>query len=278
MTVEKRTLADDENYRIVFTENTRPNEKYRKKILVGFGEIGAGIDSQGFGSVLAGKLGISYVTVNQAKRTQYQFLSRESLTAALAPLQTNYDLYFYGTSLGGYAAAYYARPLGANFLALSPRLPIHPITDKRIPIRFRNSGYLHSPMDDGFLKHKISNQVVLYDPHNSVDSYYVQTEIMNAYPEAEYHVVANAGHYVPRALLISGALKNVVTSFLDNDEISFVLKEDEILEWNRARFKINLEKKRFGHASEHLEVLIAHESPAAISRYTRELNDAMVKR
>lgn len=131
VTVGKITLADDENYRIVFSENTSPNGKYKRKILVGFGEIGAGIDSQGFGSLLAEKLGISYIAVNQAKRTRYQFLSRESLTMALAPLQRDYDLYFYGTSLGGYAAAYYGRPLGANFLALSPRLPIHPITDKR---------------------------------------------------------------------------------------------------------------------------------------------------
>lgn len=101
---------------------------------------------------------------------------------------------------------------------------------------------------------------------------------MNAYPEAEYHAVANAGHYVPRALLISGALKNVVTSFLDDEEISFVLNDAEILEWHRSRFMLNLDKKRFGHASEHLEVLLAHEPPTEISRYTRALNAAMVKR
>lgn len=277
MTIEKRTLADDDNYRIVFSENTNPSENYKGKILVGFGEIGAGIDSQGFGSLLAGKLGISYITVNQSKRTQYQFLSRQSLMSALSPLLSDYDLYFYGTSLGGYAAAYYSRPIGANFLALSPRLPIHPITDKRIPIRFKNSGYLHSPMDDGILSNKKSKQVVLYDQRNSVDSYYVHTEVMNAYPDAEYHTVANAGHYVPRALLISGALKNIVTSFLGDAEISFSLKDDEILEWHRSRFQLNLEKKRFGHASEHLEVLLANESSDQISRYTRALNNAMEK-
>ncbi|GAA1410578.1 hypothetical protein AUR04nite_12640 [Glutamicibacter uratoxydans] len=271
----KTILDGNSKYKIIFTAPESPNPEYAGKILVGFGEIGSGIDSAGFGSALAEKLGIAYVTVNQAKRTQYQYLTREKIQSVLEPLQENNKFYFYGTSLGGYAAAYYSRPLGANFLALSPRLPVHPITDKRIPIRFRSEGYLHDAMNAGQMPSNSSRKVVLFDPKNSVDSFFVRTELAAAYPDLELHHVKNAGHYVPRVLLLSGSLKKVVVDFLSDNDLEITLKESEIIEWHRSRFYLNLEKKRFGHASEHLEVLLENDSQEQIDEYTKSLNSAI---
>lgn len=271
----KTVLDENSKYKIILTEPDQPCPEYAGKILVGFGEIGSGLDSAGFGSVLAEKLGIKYITVNQAKRTQYQYLTRDRLESVLNPIRESNELYFYGTSLGGYAAAYYSRPLGANFLALSPRLPVHPITDRRIPIRFRSEGYLHEPMNSGSAPSNHGRKIVLFDPKNSVDSFFVRTELRTSYPELEEHFVKNAGHYVPRALLLSGSLRKLVVDYISNEEIEVILNDLDILKWHRSRFYQNLEKKRFGHASEHLEVLLENDSREQIDEYTTSLNRSL---
>lgn len=244
-------------------------------MLVGFGEIGSGLKSPGFGQNLAAGLGVAYVAVKQRHQTQYQFVDRNLVAEALSPWSSDHDLYFYGTSLGGYCAAYYARPLAANFLALSPRIPAHLVTEKRLPIRYTSPGFKHKDIYEGTLPDLACRKVVLLDRHNSIDEFYLQTDLSLAFDAMEIHHIPHAGHYVPRALQISGCLKRVVVSFLLDETLPIEISEEETLSWQEERFNLQLRRKRFGHAFEHLEVLMKHLPYAKKDKLVRALNSAL---
>lgn len=279
MGTETIVAADSDDYRIEIEIPDEPAPGFEGKMLVGCGEIGSGLDTPGFGKQVADRLGVPYAALKQRNRTQYQYLTREVVTDAFSRVAGDYDLYFYGTSIGGYSAAYYSRPLGANFLALSPRLPTHPITNRRIAIGFKTPGYLHAAIYSGDAPSSAARRVVLLDRENTVDDFYVRTDLAVAYPDLEVHHVANAGHYTPRALLLSGMLKSVVVEFLQGRPLTIDVNDDAILAWNEERFYLNLERKRFGHASEHLEVLLRNQSPEQIEKHVRAMNEvATLKR
>lgn len=270
--VSSQVIVDHADYRIELTVPDQVASEYEGKLLVGFGEIGSSLDGKGFGQELAGKLGIAYAAVKQRALTQYQFLPRTVVTEALSGL--GYELFFYGTSIGGYCAAYYARPLGAHFLALSPRVPAHPVTKRRLAIDFTTPGYKHEALYEGPGAGR-GRHVILLDRGNGVDDFYLRTDLSIAYGDLEVHDVAGAGHYTPRTLLLSGALKSTVVSFLRGEEIEIVLDNDAVIAWNEERVYSLIDQKRFGHAIEHIEVLLRFQRPVDIERHVRALNAAI---
>lgn len=265
-------LLDGNDFRVKIEVPDRIGPGFDGRILVAFGEVGSDLDSPGFGSQTCEKLSIPYISVHQRKRTQYQYLSREVLSETLAPWSERFELFFYGTSLGGYCAAYYSRPLGARFLALSPRLPVHPVTDLRIPIRFKNAGFMHDMLYEGFDPNPSARRVVLLDKSNSVDRFYVETDMALAFSMLEVHDVPHAGHYVPRALLLSGILKSILLQFLRDESVTVEVAQERVLNWHVQRFHSSLDRGRYGHAIEHLDVLLQCQSPSQYASLVRELN------
>ncbi|WP_300343097.1 hypothetical protein [Nesterenkonia sp.] len=269
-------LASGKDYRIEYhAPPAAAAPAYEGRVLVGFGEIGSGLQSPGFAQKIAADLGIAYIAVKQRHKTQYQFLSREIFQEAVAPWSASHELYLYGTSLGGYCAAYYARPVAAHFLALSPRIPAHPVTSRRLPIRFTSPGFLHEDIYDGGVPDVSSRKVVLLDPQNRVDRFYVDTDLAVAFDDLEIHHVMHAGHYVPRALLLSGCLKQTLTAFLRDETINLRIDTAAVLQWHEERFGLLVDQRRFGHAIEHLEVLLPEVSADRQAELIRTLNTAM---
>lgn len=255
------------------------NKSFAGKVLVGFSEIGSGLESVGFGERLAEKLGISYIKVNQLRGSQYQYLTRDEFSSTISSISGSEELFFYGTSLGGYCAAYYARPVGANFLALSPRIPAHPVTNRRLAVKFKSPGFMHDYVYEGDAKeYQGAKQHVLLDRGNSVDNFYVETDLRLAFEQLAVHDVPFAGHYVPRALLLCKQLKRVVTQFLSNQEIEFSVDQKSIILWHQHKMLERISEKKYGHASEHLEVLVRACTHDQYAPFARKLNDAMLDR
>lgn len=226
----------------------------------------------------AGRQGIEYVYVAQRKGTQYQKLSRERFAEELARHFADSRYYMYGTSLGAYCAAYYSRNVGASFLALAPRLPAYPGTSRLMPVKFKNEGYFHEPIYEGGSPGRVSaNRHVLFDERNVTDSVFARTSLAMAYPEAVYHHVEAAGHYVPRALQLSGQLKRVAGDFLNDRKITYELDVAAILDWHEERFQAQLAKGRLGYALEHYTVLIQQRPSERMDSLTRSY-DEVVKR
>lgn len=272
MATARTILRDHPDYRIELIVPEQIDPDLAGKLLVGFGPINSGFDDPGFGEVLSEKIGVAYAAVRQRKGTQYQLLSREVMTEVFGDLHDRYELFFYGSSVGAYCAAYFARPLGANFLALSPRIPTHPLTSLRISTKFPTAGYHHVPVYEGDAPSGAPRQIVAYDPDNHVDSFYVDTDLALAFPELEVHRLPNAGHYTARALMLSQTLKPAVLDFLTHRPLRLTVDSDAVVLWHNDRFSSMLAKRKFGLASEHLEVLMRNQDAETTAQHVRAMN------
>lgn len=114
----------------------------------------------------------------------------------------------------------------------------------------------------------------MYDPDNAVDRFYAHTDLAAAYDDLEIHEITNAGHYTARALMLSGALKGIALDFLAGRELTVVLDAEASVAWHEERFYSMLKKRKFGLASENLEVLMRNQDPARIAEHVRALNAA----
>lgn len=216
-------------------------------VIVAFGEIDSGLSEAGFASSLCFELGYDYVYVAQKKFTQYQRLSSSELYSALRPI-IGKKIITYGSSLGAYCAVYYSGILSCDVIALSPRIPAHPVIDILMNHRYKNCGFHHGQLVDGFLT---SGKVcVFYDPDNIIDSFYIERFIKSAYPLADYFSVNGAGHYTAKALALSGQLKKIVVDFANGREVSYYLDDDKILQWNKSQILKRFEKNKKQHAVE----------------------------
>lgn len=234
----------------------RPNRSLSNKVLVAFGEIGSDIDDPGFGAKSAAEMGINYLYIGQRKRTQYQHLSRETLSTLVREALPGRKLYLYGTSLGGYCAAYFGQSLNANILAFAPRVPAHPVTKRIMAVKFPSEGFAHEDYLPRVNTESNIKQYIFYDRFNFVDNFYVQTQMLPKFPSTSFIHIENAGHYVPRALSLSGCLKSTLKNFVHDMPIDIRLDQDRILEWHEARFSDFAGQGKIGYASEHLSVLL----------------------
>src|SRR5690625_4602369 len=250
----KRILESSRNYKITYY--TKGNSQSNKCIIT-FGEIDSNMEESGFGSEMIMSTGFDHIYVAQRKHTQYQFLTAEDFSSIINDVINGKDVYTYGSSLGAYCAIYYGGAINANILAMSPRIPAHPVINKLMGKRFKNKGFLHKELND---EKKTNKKVsILYDKHNYIDHHYVEVFLKSTYPNAQYSHVKNAGHYTARALLLSDQLKNVALDFFNDKELEFKLKRDKILDWHIEKVKNRIEKGKFSHAQENIDVLLSSE-------------------
>lgn len=175
---------------------------YPNVIVVTFGIIHGGLKRTGFATEFLNKLGIENIYVAHSKRSFYQKLSATELQVQLAPLISGKRVITYGSSLGAYAALYYAGVLNAKALALSPMCSADP---KLKPPKNKYPAFVHQP----FEQIKISDQtpLIAYDPLMRRDKLYVEQVISLAYPHADRLALPNGMHSVSLSLQASGQLK-----------------------------------------------------------------------
>ncbi|GAB3805759.1 CapA family protein [Virgibacillus kimchii] len=254
MEYKKRILESTKNYKITYYTN---GYLQSKKCIITFGEIDSNMEESGFGSELVMSTGFDHIYVTQRKHTQYQFLSAEDFSSIIKNVINDKDVYTYGSSLGAYCAIYYGGAINANILAMSPRIPAHPVVNKLMGKRFKNKGFRHKELTEV----KKSNQkvTIFYDKKNYIDRHYVDVFLKPTYPNANYYHLENAGHYTARALLLSNQLKKVALNFFNDKALEFQLKEDKILDWHIEKTKNRIEKGKFSHAQENIDVLLSSE-------------------
>ncbi|MCR6098227.1 CapA family protein [Salipaludibacillus agaradhaerens] len=260
----KKVLVSTKNYKITYHKNKHSETN---KCIITFGEIDSDLDEVGFGSQLIMSEGLDHIYVAQKKSTQYQFLSAKKFSSSIQKVIRDKEVYTYGSSLGAYCAIYYGGAINANILAMSPRIPAHPVMNKLMGERFRNRGFRHDELTN--IKTSSNNVYIFYDKHNYFDSYYINFFLKLAYPNAHYFHIDHAGHYTARALLLSGELKNTALNFFYNQKLDFKLNDDKILEWHMEKTAVRLEKGKLAHAQENLEVLL--KSNKADDPTTKEL-------
>ncbi|GAB3063664.1 CapA family protein [Salinicoccus sesuvii] len=273
MTYSKKILASNKNYKITYYCNESVKSS---KCIVTFGEISSNLDEEGFGSSVILKEGMDHIYVAQKRGTQYQFLTADKFCSIVEPSLVNKEVYTYGSSLGAYCAIYYGGAIDAHILAMSPRIPAHPIIDKLMDQRFKNRGFKHEELES---TERTSGRIcVFYDRNNYIDNHYVDFFLRPAYPAAEYLHIQNSGHYTARALLVSGELKPVVLDFFNNKNISFTLSNDKILEWHLDTAKRRVKRGKLAHALENIEVLLSSDSTnneevqRIVAEYKKKLN------
>lgn len=266
MDYTKITLASTENYKMTY--HTKGHSMC-KKCIITFGEIDSTLEEAGFGSKLIMDLGFDHIYVAQKLHTQYQFLTADNFYKTVKDIIADKEVYTYGSSLGGYCAIYYGGVINANILAMSPRIPAHPVINQMMGNIFKNKGFYHKELTN---EKKTTNRVaIFYDKNNYIDSYYIDVFVKPVYPNADYFHVEYAGHYAARALLLSGELKKIAIDFFHNKELTFTLDKDEIISWHIQRTKKRIKQGKFFHARENLDVLLT--SHRAQDKTVRDLVD-----
>jgi tetratricopeptide (TPR) repeat protein len=148
-------------------------------------------DKPPFGHEFFAKQGIDVVSVRKKAEHFYQPLTRAAFATALRPLKTRYArIVCYGSSLGAYAALYYARDLPWTVIASSPRVSVHPVYGAQI--WQQRCGFRHEPFRaDAAVR---CDAIIFYDPRDAIDRRYIEGEVLPQFTRARVVRVPFAGH------------------------------------------------------------------------------------
>lgn len=165
-----------------------------------------GIDQPAFSEMFLRNHGVDVLAIQRRGETWYQDLSRRTFDNILKPLRKRYNrIVFYGTSLGAYAALYFARD--EHVLAFSPRIPAHPDYRKFAKkADLNNAPFVHDPL--GYTP----NAVIIYDPMNGWDRQFVDNEVRA--PKSALFPVPFGGHSVITCLNDAKILQGVALDYI----------------------------------------------------------------
>jgi hypothetical protein len=144
-----------------------------------------------FGHEFFAKQAIDVVSVRKKAEHFYQPLSRAAFEAALAPLLPLYTrIVCYGSSLGAYAALYFARDLTCTVIASSPRVSVHPVYGA--DAWQQRCDFRHEPFRPDVPAR--CDAIIVFDPRDPIDRRYIEGEVLPQFPQAEVLRVPFAGH------------------------------------------------------------------------------------
>lgn len=205
-------LVENESFRVIDCNVSRTSDV----LFITFGIVSSHLDHLPFAHAFLSASGFKHIHVAQKRKTSYQLLSFEHFSQLLAPLAAHFRYRFtYGTSLGGYAALYYASAINAHAIASAPRLPLHPENLKFKGVLWRPGSH----WDEAEYKHlPLSNVVsatcpvpfVIYDPCDPIDANFVQNCIVPSFPIIRFLEVPGSKHAPLAQLLGKGQLKSVI--------------------------------------------------------------------
>lgn len=206
--VVKKIIADQAGFRIVYYKHAAKSNK----LIITFDAHGHDIRDAGFGTDVCIEAGFDHIFISHLLHSQYQLLSLEAFKGFVGPLVEGYEVYTYGSSLGGYCAIYYAGAIDARAIALSPRNSAHPSINDEF---FAHVVFAHS--DIGDTKRSKFSPVVVFDPMQAVDREFIHRYVMPAYTDARLLEMNYAGHLIAEALLEVGLLKEFFLNIVDHD-------------------------------------------------------------
>ncbi|EKT4478790.1 hypothetical protein QEL91_004524 [Pseudomonas putida] len=204
------TLSSTDDYIITYHQS---NETSSEVVVVTFGQINSGLNDTGFGTLFLKKQGIDTIYVGQRNKSFYQGLSGEDFVKLVSATISGRKVFTYGSSLGGYAALYYASYLDCVAISFSPRCSVDPVISDVIDKKY-SEPFAHIPLDEMAGNSVNLQPIVAYDPSVEVDQAYVDRRVAKAFPKAKLIKVPNGLHGVGRAMSYSGVLKPFILSIL----------------------------------------------------------------
>lgn len=184
-------------------------------VFICFDEMEGGLNSKGFGVEFLIKNNIEVLFVSHKRLSFYQELSDIELYEHVKKHLVKKKVFTYGTSLGGYAALYYAPILKAQAIAFSPRCSADPIyiNSAKFNIDFKH---------ESFVDQKVKNTIkpiVIIDENEFKDYEYFTKKILPAYKEDICKVdMKFATHHIPKVMLEVGILKDFVLHIIENNK------------------------------------------------------------
>ena len=113
----------------------------------------------------------------------------------------------------------YSGAIGSRVLAFAPQLPPHSyvrLTRRNKELQwYDNSPILHRELNE--VPRTPHSPVVVYDPTEAVDHFYVTEHVLAVYPDANIVPLVHAGHTIPNVLKAAGVLELFVRGVLDHD-------------------------------------------------------------
>lgn len=204
-------IADHADYRITLN---RAGDAPTEKLLVTFGGQPSDLSDEGFGTLLARQYGWDNIYVAQRHGTQYQGLSVDAFSSAIAEHAQGRDVICYGSSLGAYAALYYGGCLDARIIAAAPMLPAwRPLRQWQ----YADLPMTHHEVVEGPISRH--SPVVILDPLLPNDLKTVREMVQPAYPDARIVELPYAGHTVLLTLSKARLLKPFILGIINDDEI-----------------------------------------------------------
>jgi hypothetical protein len=186
ITVE--VLLDNEHSRI---EWHRPAGGEPRPLLITFDPLLYLWPKPAFGLDFLLRQGVQVVAVRRKAEHFYQPLSRQAFMAAVAPaLALHTRVIAYGSSLGAYAAMYYARDLDAEVISLSPRVSVHPVFGSpawQQLVAFQHEVFSLEPRPR-------CRAVVVFDPREANDRRFIDEGLRPHFPAADFVALPFAGH------------------------------------------------------------------------------------
>ncbi|MGM0831826.1 MAG: hypothetical protein ACQEUK_03240 [Pseudomonadota bacterium] len=206
-----------------------PLEVFNNVIVVAFDIIFGSYSEKGFGVDFCLANNIPIIFVSHKDETFFQGLSKKKLAEVLEPYLAEKDVVTYGSSLGGYAAIYYADALNARAFAISPRCSVDPGFKKVFPGDRFKVEFKHSEIK----AEKCSKyHFFAYDPFNERDHFYLNN-IITPSISCDYKILELPFTSHPSAPFLNNKvsiLKSLALGFFGNKdigELDFILPQEE---------------------------------------------------
>lgn len=243
--ITKEVIAEEDDFKIVSYKHAIKSEK----LIITFDAHGHGIRDKGFGSDMSLNSGFDHIFISHKFNSQYQGLTLEVFKRHVAPIINDYEVYTYGSSLGGYCAIYYGGCVNAKAIALSPRNSAHHSirANAFAHIEFSHLNIVDTPRSS-------YPPLIIYDPKQEIDSRFLHDYILPAYEFARLVEMPFAGHLIAEALLEVGLLKDYILSIINNDSASAVdFSEHKSSYWNAEIAYEKLKSDDYFSAAYHLK-------------------------
>lgn len=189
-------------------------------LFITFGKVSSHVDHVPFGFPFLVKQGYKHIHVATQRRTSYQKLSLETFYDLFKDIIPKYEhVFFYGASLGAYAAVYYASLFQCFVIAGSPRLPIFP-ENRKFSAWKENSNWDEIEMahkDLSELECAIKEVFVIFDNFDPVDSNFVFNYIFKLKCRSwSLDMIKGSGHATLAKLLAQDQLKSTINGYVQS--------------------------------------------------------------
>ncbi|WP_347456690.1 hypothetical protein [Acinetobacter thermotolerans] len=228
--VSENIIADEQGFKISFYD------QQSDITFIVFNGYGSTKSSKPFGLEFLLGLGYNVICCLQ-QNNQYQELSFDVFKKHVTKIVENKKVFLYGSSLGAYAAVYYAGAVNGTVIAAAPKNSAHPHMvgqkNKFKAIKFNHDEIINNP--------KTNNPVyIIIDTICKPDIFFLDKFIKPAYPNLNVIPFDYAGHTVLYHVNKTKQLKPLILDIVNGNNLRVdSCVESVYTDLGRANFYLN---------------------------------------